>query len=58
MKNILASLIVLAIVIMESKPKPKLIYSNISYKQDGSNSFYDYDCHNEDWNDYLRDTGL
>jgi uncharacterized protein YxeA len=53
MKNILASLIVLAVIIMESKPKPKLIYSNVSYKEDRY-----YDRHHEDWNDYPRDTGL
>lgn len=58
MKNLLASLIILAIVIMESKPKPKLVYSNISYKDDGSDFSYAYDRRDEDWNDYLRDTGL
>jgi len=49
MKNWLASLIVLAIMIKESKPKPKVIYSKVSYKQDR---------HHENWNDYLRGTGL
>lgn len=49
MKNALACLIILAVRIMEARPKPKLVYSNVSYK---------YDRHHEDWNDYLRDTGL
>lgn len=51
MKNFLAILIVFAIRILESRPKPKpqIIYSGISYK---------YDNRHEDWNDYLRDTGL
>lgn len=49
MRNFLAVLIVIAVRIMESKPKPKLVYSE---------SPYHYDDRHEDWNDYLRDTGL
>lgn len=57
MKTILASLIILAIRIMEARPKPKLIYSNVSYKDDRPRS-YAYSRRHENWNDHLRDTGL
>lgn len=51
MKDFIARLIVFAVRIIESKPKTqsKHVYGNISYV---------YDRHHEDWNDYLRDTGL
>lgn len=55
MKNLVAFLIVFAVRIIEARPKPKLIYSNVTYKCDSN---YVYDHHHEDWNDYLRDTGL
>lgn len=51
-KNVIAWLIVFAVKIVASRPKPQLVYSRVSYKQDRQ-----YENH-EGWNNYLRDTGL